>query len=385
LTHGVVIAGVGYSDLGRNTGRSEGSLAVQAARAALDDAGLTSSDVDGLTAFPDRQGGDEFSGPTLNFVQRSLGIDVRFWMASGNGPAQLSCAISAAAAIECGLADVVLCFRSVVAQPRTKVAAKRTSSVAWNEASFSAPYGAAGSAPKWALVAQRYLYESGTDPALLGSVVVNCRQHAQLNPRAVWHGQPITLDDYFDSPLVAEPLRRLDCDMPVDAAVAVILARADRAHDLRHAAARIEAMSCAPGPAIEHDLMDFARQSSYYIGQELWTKTDLRPADVDVVEPYDGFSFQALQWLEDLGFCPPGEAGAMIAEGRCRIGAELPICTDGGQLGVGRYHGLEKLAQAARQVWGGAGQMQVHGAEVSLACAGGGPRGAAMLLTTFRR
>jgi acetyl-CoA acetyltransferase len=169
--------------------------------------------------------------------------------------------------------------------------------------------------------------------------------------------------------------------MPVDAAVAVILARADRAGDLRHSVARIEAMSCAPGPALEHDLMDFGRQSSYYIGRELWTKTDLTPSDVDLVELYDGFSFQPLHWLEDLGFCGRGDAGPMIAEGRCRVGGELPVCTDGGQLGVGRYHGLEKLAQAARQLWGGADAMQVDGAEVSLACAGGGPRGAAMLLT----
>src|SRR5262249_7909774 len=157
------------------------------------------------------------------------------------------------AAIESGLADVVLCFRSVVAQPRAKVAAKRTSSVVWNEASFSAPYGAAGSGAKWGLGAPRYLYQAATDPALLGSVGGNWRPPPQLNPRAVWHGQPITLDDYFDSPLVAEPLRRLDCDMPVDAAVAVILARADRGHDLRHAVARVEAISCAPGPVIEHD------------------------------------------------------------------------------------------------------------------------------------
>jgi hypothetical protein len=129
---------------------------------------------------------------------------------------------------------------------------------------------------------------------------VNNRAHAQLNPLAVWNGTPLTLDDYFDSPVVAAPLRRVDCDMPIDTSVVIILARADRVSGLRHKAAVIEAVSCVPGPTVDHDTMNMMKLSSYYIGQDLWKKTDLRQSDVDVAEVYDGISFQALYWLEDL-------------------------------------------------------------------------------------
>jgi acetyl-CoA acetyltransferase len=123
------------------------------------------------------------------------------------------------------------------------------------------------------------------------------------------------------------------------------------------------------------------RNVSHWLAPELWAKTDLTAADVDVAQVYDGFSFQALQWLEDMGFAPPGESGARVAAGEFTFGGRLPVCTDGGQLGVGRYHGLEKLAEAARQLWGGAGGGQVDGAEVSFVGTGGAYRGAAMLLT----
>ncbi|MBV9661710.1 MAG: hypothetical protein JO337_11190 [Acidimicrobiales bacterium] len=378
----VVVAGVGYAAVERNSGKSEIQLTVEAAKQALHDSGMSAGDVDGLTSFPDRSGGDTFSGPLIDHVQASLGLNLRFWQAAGNGPAQLSCAIVGVHAILAGTADVVLCYRTVLAQPRMKVAAKRTGSLAWNDAAFTAPYGSAGSAPKWAMVATRYMHESGTRPEHLAAVAMNNRFHAQLNPRAVWHGQPLTIDEYYASPLVATPLRRVDCDMPIDTSVAIILARADRAAGLRHRPAFVEALACPPGPMATHDLMpDFTKGASYYVGKELWARTGLSPADVDVAQPYDGFSFQALQWLEDMGLAGRGEAGDMVAEGHCRVGGRLPICTDGGQLGVGRYHGLEKLAEAARQLWGGAGEAQVAGAEVSLACAGGGPRGAAILLT----
>ena len=113
----------------------------------------------------------------------------------------------------------------------------------------------------------------------------------------------------------------------------------------------------------------------------MWSKTDLRPQDVDVAEVYDGFSWLALSWLEDLGFCAKGEGGPFVESGACRLHGTLPICTDGGQLGMGRLHGFGKLAEAVEQLRGDAGPRQVADADVAVACSGGGPAATALLLT----
>ncbi|HKE72331.1 MAG TPA: hypothetical protein VKB57_01880 [Acidimicrobiales bacterium] len=375
----VVVAGVGYSELGKDTGRSEAALTIDAVRAALDDAGLTPADVDGLSPWPSRQGADTFSGPPLSLVQRSLGLDLRYWQAGGEGAAQLSGVINAAQAIACGAADVVVTWRTVIAQPRAKkVAARPTNVEVWHENGFLAPHGVAAMSPKWALLAARFLHETGQGPDDLAAVVLNNRANAQRNPRAVWHGRPLMLDDYHASPMISTPLRIVDCDMPVDASVAIVLARADRSGDLRHPPARIEAACGTPGPQTEPELAsaELTHDTSWYNGRLLWTLTDVGPGDVDVAELYDGFSFQTLMWLEGLGFCSQGESGAMV-----RAGGGVPLCTDGGQLGVGRYHGLEKVAQAARQLWGDAADTQVEAAEVAVAAVGSGSRGGAILLT----
>jgi acetyl-CoA acetyltransferase len=276
---------------------------------------------------------------------------------------------------------VVVCYRTVKAQRRIDRVAERSLSPAWPDSQYYAPYGVAGSAPRWALVAQRFLHDTVQDAGALAAAAMNNRSHALRSPRAIWYDQPLSRDDYFDAVMVSDPLRIVDCDMFVDASVAVVLARADRAPDLAHRAARIEAVAHSPGPVLDEHQIPGLRNVSHWVGPELWAKTDLTPEDVDVAQVYDGFSFQALQWLEDIGFSPHGESGARVAAGEFTFGGRLPICTDGGQLGVGRYHSIEKLAEGARQLWNGAGGEQVEGAEVSFVGSGGGVRGAAMLLT----
>jgi acetyl-CoA acetyltransferase len=383
LRNQVVVAGVGYSPAGKSLGRSELDLALEAGRNALADAGLRPDDVDGLSTYPDRSGANTFAGPAIMDIQRGLGLhNLRYWSGSaGNGAAQFAGVTAAAYTILGGGADVVLCSRTVIAQPRVKTAASRTESLAWLSSAYVAPFGMGGSAPKWALQATRFLHDTGQDEEALAAIVLNNRAMAQRNPRAAWYGKPLTKDEYYDAPLIASPLRIVDCDMPIDAACMVVLARADRVADLAHPPAYIEAVSHTPGPELDDHLMDDLQNVSYYVGKELWQKTDLTPADVDVAELYDGFSFQTLQWLEHLGLAPRGESGAMAAAGHFALDGPLPLCTDGGQLGVGRYHGLEKLAEAARQLWGDAQGRQVPGVEVALAGSGGGPRGTAVLLT----
>src|SRR5262249_49375280 len=141
---------------------SEAALTLDAVRAALEDAGLAAADIDGVAPWPARQGADTFSGPPLALMQRSFGLNLRYWQVGGDGAAQLSGVINGAQAIACGSADVVLTWRTVLAQPRARKVAKRPQNMeAWHESQFLAPHGVAAMAPKWALLAGRFLYETG--------------------------------------------------------------------------------------------------------------------------------------------------------------------------------------------------------------------------------
>jgi acetyl-CoA acetyltransferase len=384
LSRQVIVAGVGFSQIGRNTGRTEGSLTAEACFAALDDAGMKIEDIDGLISYPDRIS-NPFEGPSIPYMQRALNLsDLRYWQATSvNGPGQFVAIIDAAYAIIAGGADVVLCYRGHLRQAaRSYVAGSHEDRLASGDQAFRSPYGAPAGAPRFALWAQRYMHQFGVKEEHLGAVVVTCRQHAQLNPRAIWYGHPMTLDDYFKSPYIASPLRLVDCDYPIDGAVAVIIARADRAPDLPRRPVYIESVGHATGGGFEWDQwQDMSVTPTAYVGRQLWSGTDLRPSDVDVAEVYDGFSTLALNWLEDLGFCSRGEAGPFVAEGNTSLGGSLPMCTDGGQLGVGRLHGFSKLAEAALQLRGDCGERQVPNARVAVACAGGATNSSAILLT----
>ena len=368
LRRKVVVAGVGYSEIGRDLGKSEGYLTLQAAANALADAGLTSEQVDGVVGYPDRIS-TPFEGPSVSYVQRALGLrGSRYWQATGWGPGQLAAVVNATYAIASGGADVVLCFRGHLRQTKGFYLPSSSSSHASYEQAFKAPYGAPAGAPRWALWAQRYLFEHGLNERHLGSVVLTCRENAQRNPRAVWNGTPLTMDDYLGSRMISSPLRILDCDYPVDGAVCLVLARADRVPDLRKKPVYIESIGHATGPDPEWDQWpDLSQQASGVAAEQMWSRTPYKPTDVDVAEVYDGFSHLALCWLEDLGFCNRGEAGDFLLEGRGLIGGDLPICTDGGQLGGGRLHGFGKLAEAVLQLRGTEGVRQVEGAEVAVA------------------
>jgi acetyl-CoA acetyltransferase len=379
----VVIAGVGYSQIGRSTGRSEGSLAVEACKEALADAGLAVADLDGVAIYPDRVS-SVFEGPSITYLYRALGLSgARYYQAMGTGPAQFSALNGAIHAVAAGQASTVVVVRAHLRQEqRFYVPGGGDARRATGELALRAPYGVPAGAPRYAMFAQRHAYEFGTTDEHRGAVVLTCRAHAQLNPRAVWHGQPLTMDDYLASDVVASPLRILDCDMPVDGAVALIVTRADRAAGLRARPVRIASMGHGTGPTLDTEYWpDMTVMASRWAAEELWAGTDLTTADVDVAQLYDGFSSMTICWLEDLGFVKKGEAGPWFAEGRGRLGGDLPVCTDGGHLGAGRVHGLSKVAEAVRQLRGECGDRQVPGAEVALACVGGGPIASALLLT----
>jgi acetyl-CoA acetyltransferase len=211
---------------------------------------------------------------------------------------------------------------------------------------------------------------------------LNARRNAALNPNAIYR-EPMTLDDYMASRIITTPFSLFDCDVPCDGATAVIVSRADRAKDLRRTPLRVESMGAAiHGRPSWDQFDDLTTMSNRDAGAQLWSRTDLRPSDVQMLQAYDGFSFLTMSWIEALGFCGVGESGPFI-EGGERIARDglLPLNTHGGQLSAGRLHGYGFLHEAAQQMWGIAGERQIATPpEVGAVAAGGGNTCGCLLL-----
>jgi acetyl-CoA acetyltransferase len=392
-----VISGIGQSDVGRRLYRHPLDLTIDAALAAIEDAGLTRDDIDGLATYPgsmDTPPG--FSGVGVVELQDALRLNLDWYNGGLENPGQLGSVITACAAVAAGYANHVLCFRTVweASAQGDKGRASVTMGGGGGGGSFRAggfmqwslPFGAPSAANWIALCAQRHFHEFGTTREQLAQIALNARRNAALNPRAIYR-EPMTMDDYLNVRMITTPFCLYDCDVPADGSTAVIVSRADAAADLRGTPVHVEAVGSAirgrPSWDQWEDLTTMALRDAAAM---MWTRTDLTPADVDVAELYDGFSFIALAWLEALGFCAKGEGGPFI-EGGANIArdGEIPLNTHGGQLSAGRLHGYGFLHEACVQLRGEGGERQVAGdPEVAVAAAGGGPLGGCLLLTRGR-
>jgi acetyl-CoA acetyltransferase len=393
-----VISGVGQSDVGRRLLRDPLDLTLDAALAAIEDAGLTRADLDGIATYPGNMAVPPgFSGVGVTEVHEALRLDLNWFAGGPEAPGQLGSVIDACAAVATGLANHVLCFRTVwegTAQAgggRASVTPGGGGGRIPRMGSFmqwSMPYGAPSAANWIAMMATRHFHEFGTTREHLGAIAINARTNAALNPKAIYT-DPMSMDDYLGVRMISWPFGLYDCDVPADGCTAVIVSRSDAAPDLRKPPLRVEAVGTAihgrPSWDQWDDLTTMALRDA---GAQLWTRTDLSPTDVDVAELYDGFSFITLCWLEALGFCAKGEGGPFV-EGGSRIARDglLPVNTHGGQLSGGRLHGYGFLHEACTQLWGEAGARQVRRPgdrrpEVAIAAAGGGPLASCLLLTS---
>lgn len=391
------ISGVGQSEIGRRINRHPLDLTVDAALAAIADAGLTRDDIDGIATYPGNMDSPPgFSGVGVTEVHDALRLNLGWYAGGLEAPGQLGSVINACMAVACGLANHVLCFRTVFeasAQGSEGRSAVMPGIGAASEGKgsfrvggfmqWTLPYGAPSAANWIAMMANRHFHEFGTTREQLAQIALNGRRNAADNPNAIYT-EPMTLDDYLSVRMVSSPLCLYDCDVPADGSTAVVVSRADAAPDLRKTPVGVQAVGTAihgrPSWDQWDDLTTMALRDA---AAQLWSRTDLTPADVDVAELYDGFSFITLCWLEALGFCAKGEGGAFI-EGGARIArdGELPLNTHGGQLSAGRLHGYGFLHEACVQLWGEGGARQVAGdPEVAVAGAGGGPLGGCLLLT----
>ncbi|MGQ0831115.1 MAG: thiolase family protein [Microthrixaceae bacterium] len=398
-----IISGIGQSAVGRRLYRSGLDLTIEAALEAIADAGLTTADIDGLATYPGAGGGGEaFSGPGTPEVQDALRLEVSWHTGGIEGAAQLAAVINAVMAVGAGLARHVLVYRTVTEASAQGDGGRQGMHTMMGGGGGGGGGGGAPRAPKmggqfqwsipfraysaanWlAINAQRHFHEYGTTSEQMAMIAINARRNAGLNPKAVYR-EPMTLDDYFAARMITTPFRLFDCDAPVDGSTAVIVSAAEHARDIDHPVARVEAVGTAlRGRPSWDQFDDLTTMAARDAGAHLWTRTDLKPADVDIVELYDGFSFLTMTWLEALGFCGKGESGPFIEGGhRIALEGELPLNTHGGQLSAGRLHGFGFIHEACLQLRGEAGARQVQGnVEVAAVGNGGGPIAGAMLLT----
>ena len=390
---GVAAVGVGGSVFERRSERVLALHALDAIRAALDDAGLDVSDVDGLATYPESP---VFGSPHVDGVDvvstalmaRLLGISEQVRWHTETHALIPNTFVEAANAVAAGACRCAVVFRSMH-NPGGRYNAF-TSDRAGGNRQFTAPYGMHRGYQYYGSAYHRYMHRYGARREHMATLVVNNRDNASRNPRAYFRDQPLAVQDYLDARMLADPVCLLDCDLPVDGALAVVLVPAERARELGRPAAHLAGFSqyaggaggmvsreLSLGPPLEH-LQAGARG----VMDRLWQDSGLSPRNVDVAQLYDGYSFFVYWWLEASGFCGEGEAFAFVQDGRIAPGGELPLNTFGGQLGEGRLHGMGHIAEAVLQASGRAGARQVPDAAVSLAVVGPVNDGSAALLFT---
>lgn len=385
------IVGIGTTDFSRASGRSDLTLATQAALAAINDAGLQASDIDGIV----RCDADNVRHTDLAEVLRIP--QLTYWGECGPGGVA-PCAMigQAIGAIVSGQATNVLVFRSLNGRSGRRYGSAPTAvgqtavggRVSYDE--YFLPYGLMTAGQMFALMAQRHAIEYGSTPEQLGSIALACRDRAQTNPAAQMYGRPLTMDDYLDSRVISSPLRLYDFCLETDGAAAVVVTSTPRARDTRHGGVLVHAVAQGSIPGTQPGMMfpalmreSITSLSSRAVAETLFRRAGMGPADIDVAQLYDCFSITLLLQLEDYGFCKPGEGGAFAAGGEISMEGTLPCNTSGGHLSEAYIHGMNHVVEGVRQIRG-TSTSQVVGAEVSLVTSAPPPASSALILTADR-
>jgi acetyl-CoA acetyltransferase len=367
----IAIVGVGSAGYVRDAGRSLRDLTLTACVEAIAEAGLTPSDIDGLCGSTHTIAPQE--------VLAGLGIPEVTWHAQLVVPFS-SHVIESMQAVYSGVCDTALAYHATYRAGGTSRSA--------GDDPLRARFGVRGVSPNpnpdsmagtpgYAAWAQRYLDDYGWGREDLALVALNSRANAQLNSSAAIR-TPLSLDDYMGGRFIREPLCLFDMDYPVDAADAVIVTTAERARDLPGPTVLIHAASLGiMNPPQEDQMVDLDHSGLQVVMSNLWRRSDVTRADIDVFFPYDGFSNIALNWVEAAGYCGRGEAPAFLRDhwddqsGRVLLDGRTPLNSHGGSLSDGGTQGAGHIREAVRQLRHEAGERQVSGASTALLCIGG--------------
>jgi acetyl-CoA acetyltransferase len=379
------IAGIGATEFSRRSGRSVLSLATEAALAALADAGLSASDVDGIVRC-------DSDTVRHNDLVHTLGLDrLEYFSEVGPGGVAPSAMVGqAVAAILSGQATTVLVFRSLNGRSGRRfglspVTGRRVGGNGTYD-EFFLPYGLLTPGQIFGLLAQRHMLDYGTTEKDLGHIALACRARANTNPAAQMYDKPLTMDDYLAARMISRPLRLYDFCLETDGACAVVVTSTERARDLAKPPAVIRAVAQGsltdPQPGIQFPIVlreTLTTLPAKPTADTLYRRAGLGPDDIDVAQFYDCFTITVLLQIEDYGFCAKGEGGAFVSSGEIELGGRLPINTGGGHLSEGYIHGMNHIVEGVRQVRGESTN-QVPGAEVCLVTSTPLPPGSALIL-----
>ena len=348
---------------------------------ALADAGIDRAEVDGLLVHP--VGG--LPGFVPATVAEFTGLQPRFAeIVDLGGATGAGMVWRAAAAIQAGMCDTCLCLTGtrrkkrvappagdVPRRPRARVPSRDRSP----QAEFDSPYGLIGANVGYAMIATRYAHEYSLTPEQRAKIAVDQRRNANANPNAIFHGQPLSIDDVLDSEMICEPLRMLEIVMPAAGAAALVVTREDRVAD----AAQAPAWLLGAGESVTHSSLaqapDFGDTGIGRAARGAFETAGVKPGDVGLASLYDCYTIMVLLTLEEAGFCGPGEAGAFAESHDLTFAGDFPLNTHGGQLSFGQAGmagGMSHVTEAVRQIQGRAGDRQIDGLELAYAHGNGG-------------
>lgn len=374
----VAIVGIGETEYTKwgQIKRSEFQLGCEAILKAVEDAGLSVKDIDGIASYSLDRNEPVMIATALGIPQ--LRFSNMFWGGGGGGGS--GAVHNAAMAIYSGTANYVVAFRALAQGQFQRFGGPIAGLVGAGERiggsmAYSLPYGLISAPQMFAMQTRRHMHLYGTTSRQLGAVAVASRKHAQRNPRAVMYGRPITIEDHQNSRMVADPLRLFDCCLESDGAAAVVLTSAERARDLKQRPVYVMAASQGSGPRQElfaFNKPNFDTANFEEVAKDLYERAGVTPKDIDVAQIYEDFTGMVIMSIENHGFCKRGEGGPFVEGGRIEWpDGELPINTSGGNLAEAYIHGFELITEAVRQMRG-TSTCQVKDAEICLVASGPG-------------
>ncbi|MDB5423590.1 MAG: Acetyl-CoA acetyltransferase [Phenylobacterium sp.] len=382
----VAIVGIGSSVLSRDAGRSVGALACDAVRAAIRDAGVPREAIDGLSSIYSTDIPTVWPG----YVAESLGLSNIVW-SNCSTPPSANTVTEGVLAVAAGACDYAVCYHAKFRWDTVSAAARK-------DPRRKAPQGAFDPGLSMPLVEpvgvpngmfasfRRHMHAYGTRREHLGMIVVNNRTWALANDAAICRDAPLTMDDYLAAAQISPPLSALDMDMPIDAAMAVVITSAERAADLPHRPVLVEASANGIAGSSDFFFQAFDTYDAYRVLMDrLWKKSGCTINDMDLVNIYDGFSTLALEWIE-AAFDMRGEVGGFLEDswnadaGKLLFNGRIPMSTHGGNLGEGRVQGFGHVLEAVRQLRGTAGGRQLASPQLALVTNGNNPVNAGMVL-----